>query len=383
MKIVLYGNGGSGNHGCEAIVRGTFELLREPFLIASESVSEDKKYGLEEFGQIYEAKTKNVNKIQLAKAYAKLKLTGNYTDMDGIHYLEFIKQFKGKADFALSLGGDNYCYSNQSFYAFLNRAYRKKGFKTVLWGCSIEPDIIKNEEILRDLNSYSLIVTRESITYNAVKAVCDNVILNPDPAFFMPTQKCELDERFNDGNVVGINISPMIISNEKNTGVTYENYKNLVNYILKNTDMSVALIPHVVWSHNNDKIVLQRLYEDFDKNPRLILIGDYKAPELKYIISKCRLFIGARTHATIAAYSSKVPTLVVGYSVKAQGIALDLFGTYENYVIPVQSLKKKGQLTEAFIWLAMNEKKIRMHLEQFIPQYIKAGREVKNALEKI
>ena len=383
MKIVLYGNGGSGNHGCEAIVRGTFELLREPFLIASESVSEDKKYGLEEFGQIYEAKTKNVNKIQLVKAYAKLKLTGNYTEMDGIHYLKFIKQFKGKADFALSLGGDNYCYSNQSFYAFLNRAYRKKGFKTVLWGCSIEPDIIKNEEILRDLNSYSLIVTRESITYNAVKAVCDNVILNPDPAFFMPAQKCELDERFNDGNVVGINISPMIISNEKNTGVTYENYKNLVNYILKNTDMSVAFIPHVVWSHNNDKIVLQRLYEDFDKNPRLILIGDYKAPELKYIISKCRLFIGARTHATIAAYSSKVPTLVVGYSVKAQGIALDLFGTYENYVIPVQSLKKKGQLTEAFIWLAMNEKKIRMHLEQFIPQYIKAGREVKNALEKI
>ena len=34
MKIVLYGNGGSGNHGCEAIVRGTFELLQESCLIA-------------------------------------------------------------------------------------------------------------------------------------------------------------------------------------------------------------------------------------------------------------------------------------------------------------------------------------------------------------
>ena len=50
MKIVLYGNGGSGNHGCEAIVRGTFELLQESFLIASEAVEEDKKYGLEKLG---------------------------------------------------------------------------------------------------------------------------------------------------------------------------------------------------------------------------------------------------------------------------------------------------------------------------------------------
>ena len=228
-----------------------------------------------------------------------------------------------------------------------------------------------------------MVVARESITYNAVKEVCSKVILSPDPAFFMPAQKCELNEQFNDGNVVGINISPMIISNEKNAGVTYENYKNLISYILKNTDMKVALIPHVVWSQNNDQVVLQKLYEDFEENPRLILVADHKASELKYIISKCRLFIGARTHATIAAYSSRIPTLVIGYSVKAKGIAKDLFGTYENYVIPVQSLEQSGQLTEAFKWLEMNEQRIRIHLEQFIPEYVKTGREIKNALEKI
>ena len=63
MKIVLYGNGGSGNHGCEAIVRGTFELLQESFLIASEAVEEDKKYGLEKLGDIYEAKTSKGNML--------------------------------------------------------------------------------------------------------------------------------------------------------------------------------------------------------------------------------------------------------------------------------------------------------------------------------
>ena len=383
MKIVLYGNGGSGNHGCEAIVRGTFELLQESFLIASEAVEEDKKYGLEELGDIYEAKTSKVNMVQLAKAYVKLKLTGNYTDMDGVPYLNFIDNVRGKADLALSVGGDNYCYSNQSFYAFLNQAYQKKGIKTVLWGCSIEPDIIKNEQVSRDLKSYEMVVARESITYNAVKEVCSKVFLAPDPAFFMQAQKCELDERFKDSNVVGINISPMIISNETNVGITYENYKKMINYILQNTDMKVALIPHVVWSQNNDRVVLQKLYKDFEENPRLILVADHKAPELKYIISKCRLFIGARTHATIAAYSSRIPTLVVGYSVKARGIAMDLFGTYKNYVIPVQSLEQSGQLIEAFKWLEMNEERIRIHLEQVIPEYIKTGREIKNALKKI
>lgn len=50
MKIVLYGNGGSGNHGCEAIVRGTFELLQESFLIASEAVEEDKNMAWRNWG---------------------------------------------------------------------------------------------------------------------------------------------------------------------------------------------------------------------------------------------------------------------------------------------------------------------------------------------
>lgn len=266
---------------------------------------------------------------------------------------------------------------------FFESSLSKKGIKTVLWGCSIEPDIIKNEQVSRDLKSYEMVVARESITYNAVKEVCSKVFLAPDPAFFMQDQKCELDERFKDSNVVGINISPMIISNETNVGVTYENYKKMINYILQNTDMKVALIPHVVWSQNNDRVVLQKLYKDFEENPRLILVADHKAPELKYIISKCRLFIGARTHATIAAYSSRIPTLVVGYSVKARGIAMDLFGTYKNYVIPVQSLEQSGQLIEAFKWLEMNEERIRIHLEQVIPEYIKTGREIKNALKKI
>lgn len=383
MKTILYGNGGCGNHGCEAIVRGTYELFKNPLIISSENTDEDRRYGLEEFCDIYDAKTESSDRLQFVKAYIKLKIMGDYTVMDGLPYLSTIRELRDKSNLALSVGGDNYCYTNQKFYAFLNKAYQNNGIKTVLWGCSIEPEIVKDDDVSRDLKSYKLIVARESITYKAVRGIGANAVLAPDPAFFMQAKKCELDQRFNDENVIGINISPMIISNEKQSGTTYANYKNLIDFILHNTDMNIALIPHVVWQQNDDRNVLKRLYDDFEHNRRLIMVEDHKAPELKYIISKCRMFVGARTHSTIAAYSTMVPTLVVGYSVKARGIATDLFGTDEKYVLPVQNLKNERELIEAFCWMMDNEDRIRNHLNRFIPNYVDDGKHIKSILENV
>ena len=135
--------------------------------------------------------------------------------------------------------------------------------------------------------------------------------------------------------------------------------------------MNIALIPHVVWKHNDDREPLNKLYEKFKLSNRVVMIKeDYNAMQLKSIISKCRMFIGARTHATIAAYSTCVPTLVLGYSIKSKGIATDLFGTDEKYVIPVQSLEQEDDLTRSFIWLWENEGMIRKKLQLIMPGYI-------------
>ena len=84
------------------------------------------------------------------------------------------------------------------------------------------------------------------------------------------------------------------------------------------------------------------------------MIEDHNAEELKGFIARCKYLVAARTHASIAAYSSKIPTLVVGYSIKAKGIAKDLFGTDEGYVVAVQSLKKVNDLKDRFVWLMEN-----------------------------
>jgi polysaccharide pyruvyl transferase WcaK-like protein len=165
--------------------------------------------------------------------------------------------------------------------------------------------------------------------------------------------------------------------------MAYKSYQQLMKYILENTDATIALIPHVVWDSNDDRKVLKQLYEDFEQDERIVLVEDHTAPQLKYIISLCDFFVGARTHATIAAYSSCVPTLVVGYSVKARGIAKDLFGSDNGYVLPVQLLKSSDDLVSAFRRLYEKRETIAEGLKRDIPEYKNSAIKAKQAVEDL
>ncbi|MCI6715843.1 MAG: polysaccharide pyruvyl transferase family protein, partial [Lachnospiraceae bacterium] len=220
---------------------------------------------------------------------------------------------------------------------------------------------------------------------DALKAagVKENVKLYPDPAFSLQPEETELPEHFRPGNTIGINISPMIVRNESVEGITVGNYRKLMDHILKTTDCSIALIPHVMWNYNDDRLTLAELYEDYKDNDRVMLLPDMGCQQVKYIISKCRAFIGARTHATIAAYSSCVPTLVVGYSVKARGIARDLFGTEEHYVLPVQTLSDPEELINTYDWMMEREDQIRDRLENIMPGYCERAGEAGEELRRL
>ncbi len=383
MNIIIYGNGTSKNHGCEAIVRGTVSVLGENnYTIMSQNIEDDYLYHLNDIANVISAKTPIKRNISFLLAYIKMKLKKEYVYLDGLHYDSQIKSCKGKADIALSVGGDNYCYGGTDIYAYLNKAYHKQGIKTVLWGCSIEPDVVMQKNVSVDLSKYDHIVVRESITYEAVKKVNSNVSLFPDPAFFMSSVKPEIPQIFEE-NVVGINISPVIIDNEKNSGIVLKNYVKLIEYILNNTNYLVALIPHVILDSNNDNSAIKMIYNYFKDNCRVIVYPDMKATELKYVISKCRFFIGARTHSTIAAYSTCVPTVVVGYSVKAKGIAKDLFGTWENYVLPAQELYKENALLNSFLWIEKNEFVIKEELKKKMVIYKQEKHKMKSVITEL
>ena len=219
----------------------------------------------------------------------------------------------------------------------------------------------------------SIIYARESITYDGLVShgITKNVKLYPDPAFKMKMKEVSLPEGFRVENTIGINISPLITNLEQGKGITIKNYEKVIDYILKDTNCTIALIPHVIWKSSDDREALKVLYDKYKNSGRVIMVEAFSAEKIKYIISKCRFLIAARTHASIAGYSTGVPTLVVGYSVKARGLAKDIFGEYEHYTIPVQSLKKENDLLNAFLWMWNKENEIRRYLKIQIPEYIK------------
>lgn len=372
MKIALYAHGGSGNHGCEALVRSAIETLGpgNEHLLLSEKPEEDKYYGLDEVATIADACMPIPKGLQGLMRRVKSKFIGGDRAYYESLYREVPRIVKD-CDIAIAIGGDNYCYKGfLERFGVMNHQIHRAGVPTVLLGCSIEPTLM-TPGLIDDLRGYSLITARESITYEALKAKgLSHVKLCADSAFALPMLDIERNPLFQPGNTVGVNVSPMIISHEPQQGITMLNFENMIRHILENTDMAVALIPHVVWNSNDDRIPLKALFDKFKHTGRIFLQADCEARQIKSVISQCRFMVAARTHASIAAYSTGVPTLVVGYSVKARGIAKDLFGTEKNYVVPVESLKSPTDLCNAFIWLQENEKTILSHYQKKLSDYI-------------
>lgn len=370
-KIELYGHAGSMNHGCEAIVRGTQKVLGNVDKLWSSNPQTDYKYGLDKLVNIV-PQVKEINPKSFLRYYLAVK--SRIFNNQWVYYKEIYKPFLNGMDqnvTYLSIGGDHYCYgpiSNQ-LYAHLNSEIQKKNNQTILWGCSIEPKDL-NDDTVRDLQSYKLVITRESLSYNALlDKRLTNVKLIPDVAFQLDPIYLDLPKGFVENNTVGLNVSPLIFKYADKADLILKNYETIISYILKETNMSVALIPHVVEIGNDDREVLRKLKDMFENEERVVLIDDHSAQELKGFIARCRFFIGARTHATIAAYSTCVPTLVLGYSIKAKGIAKDLFNDIDHFVLPVQQLNNNNDLLNKFMLILNNEDKIRQHLEDMMPDY--------------
>ncbi len=389
--IILYMHAGSGNHGCEAIADSTVRLIRKlqqekgkdtayPLVIGSNSVAEDRRYvlgDLEKQGLCTLSQERHIDRhfVDHVLYYGYRKITGDRESFLRYRFREVFRTyeekcrelncspFKASAEgikpLAVSIGGDNYCYPEMVGDLILaHSVFRKKGFETVLWGCSIEPESLRDEALLQDLKSYSAIYARESITYNALLDAGidrDRLFLRKDPAFELNCDGKAADKELGDGDYVGINLSPMVLDRARDPNAVRDNYRGFIRHILDTSDKKILLIPHVVWDNNDDRRPLSEFYNEFKDTGRVKLVGDAPAEVLKGYIARCVFFVGARTHSTIAAYSSGVPTLVIGYSVKSRGIATDLFGTCENYVLPVQEISDRDSLIKDYEWIMKNK----------------------------
>lgn len=213
------------------------------------------------------------------------------------------------------------------------------GVPTILWAASVGPFTkVPHVEkaMLEHLKKYTAITVRETVSYEYLKGSgLENVDLVSDPAFNLEK---EINVTFpfdQEDSVLGFNVSPLIRKwrkSESDKALMDAEIVSFLKGVLKKTNYSILLIPHVDdlggSSKNSDHAYMMELLENMeglDKRIKL-LPKTYNAAQLKHVISQCRFFIGARTHSTIATLSMGVPTILIGYSVKATGINQDLFG---------------------------------------------------------
>lgn len=392
--IYLTGQNNFGNRGCEALVRSTVELLRAQLgrvrvLVPSADIERDAR-------QWPDAANYGVEWVESPA------VPGSYINWDrlcrrlpfmlGLNWPAFKPDARlaarlAECDAVLSIGGDNYSldYDLASLFFFVGIAEYAMGLgkPVLLWGASVGPFSAKpavERQMAAHLRRLSLITIREShsVAYLKGIGVSDNVRQVTDSAFAMTPQPVDTAAFWPQAGegVIGLNLSPLIEkvrAQAGEPGVLLRESAAFVRRVLDSTQYSVLLVPHVAPldgnATNNDEVYLASLMQAIGlQDGRVgIVPSGMNATQLKYIISQCRFFIGARTHATIAAMSTGVPCTSIAYSVKARGINRDLFG-HEDFVLPTP------EVSEASLWLHLNrlisqELQIKQLSQQKLPAW--------------
>lgn len=372
------------NRGCEAIAKGTALIInteKDNLLGLCTNTNLDKKLGIDKFITLISDKHESIifrikrKLIQFLSSDSKKVRDYTYK----FHYNDFLDKATIN-DIMISTGGDMMCYNNNQVN-YTNNYISSKGIKSILWGCSIGECNLTPEKI-QTLKRFSLIYARESLTKEVLnKQNIKNVVVYPDPAFILEPEVCRLPACFNK-KVIGINLSNFTMGGfSLNTSFAKE-VINLISYILDYTDYNILFIPHVLWEKQNDILISTLLQEHFS-SPRISILNSHTLNycQIRYVISKCTFFIGARTHAIISAYSTKVPSIAIGYSIKSKGIAKDLN-------LPAQMLVDSinitpNELLNSFKYLIDNEKNIHQHYDNIIDEYKSQVWNIRKDLHKL
>lgn len=384
MKYYLPIHLDGGNRGCEAITKATSLILNKDKLIAySRNLVLDRKLGLDKYVDLIQDKEENM----LFKAKRKIAcMFGNYYQPMTFkyHYHRFVESME-KDSVMLSTGGDMMCYNNNQVI-YTNELAKSRGIKTVLWGCSIGKENLTSEKV-NTLLHFDYIYTRESLTANLMEEIgCKNIGLFPDPAFILEPQECQLPACFSNGKkVIGLNVSNYVVGADNLSTTQFGNaLKNTIDYLITETDYNILLVPHVLWQVQDDRIISRVILREYESTGRLSVLdsGSLNYLQIRYVISKCHLFCGGRTHSVISAYSTCVPAIALGYSVKSQGIAQDLKLPMET-VVDSKHITGKNELLNAIKYGLEKHDVLREHLLEIMPTYKEQVYGVKDIMKNL
>ena len=385
--FLFVGNGPYRNRGCEAIVRGTMELLsgiwgegisaQAGVMASPETVSQQQAAEID-------GRVRNFSVSHVGQRLTKKWIMAQANKRFGTSFQPHTQDLMGRTDgmrAAMQLGGDNYSldYGRPWDYIAVDRYLQSQGVPVFLWGASVGPfekDAEFAPTMYANLKPLNGIFVRETETqaYLARHGVSENVHLVADPAFVMkktapadPAVQGLVSDR-----TIGINISPLVARFAGASGVDAWREKAAAMIIAcgKRTGRPILLIPHVASPKpdEDDYTFMQSLKDvvGTQAGVPVEIAPPLGAAELKWLIGRCAAFAGARTHSTIAALSSHVPTLSLSYSVKAIGINQDIFG-HQEFCQSVKTIEPE-QLATIMAQLVDDGAGVRQFLDDKIPE---------------
>lgn len=219
------------------------------------------------------------------------------------------------------------------------------------------------------LNKVGMITLRGKTSYDYLKKIGIDrppIYLTADLAFLMePSTEEEIDKIILDNKIdrhfVGLSVSYKMATEYQ----IYDKYIDMMakttDYIIENLHTTVVFIPHVTGpKKDDDRTIADNIYKIANNKNHIILIkNNYTPQDMKGIIGRCDLFIGARMHACIGALSMCVPTINISYHHKSNDI-MSMFGLEKN-ILSVNNVNF-DDLTSKIndVWSKRNEIKVQL-----------------------
>jgi len=383
MKILITQADSWLNKGDAAIVISMTKALKEKFSDATITIStifppqeidiiSYGKYGIKVVPPIFQtvlslmSKFKSIKKFRIIliamlllsflfsiSRYTLWLLLYNKLKMD-IEFLirdikDVIQEYKS-ADLILSCGGEHIVHEGGLPFGLLRALYEIAfgiylGKPVMLYAQSIGPFKGRYcKPLVRwVLNRVDLITLRERIskTYLDDLGIATPTFVTADAAFTLPPISQEEAEKLIEHNIgslgdkvlVGITVRYW---NSPNFDRYLEIIAHVADYMITELNAYVIFFCHNTNPLDDDRPVTEEVFSKIKQKQRVKILEGYSPEQLKGMYGCMDIFIGTRMHSCILALSMVIPTIVIGYRHKAQGI-MKMLGL-DFYVCDINTL---------------------------------------------
>lgn len=240
----------------------------------------------------------------------------NYNMIQGIKRCDFIVDLTQGDSFADIYGKERFM-----LYTKIKELVEKLQIPLVLGPQTYGPfNDEENKKYAKKVIEHAYkVISRDQESADYIASFSDKEVeVTTDLAFMLPYNACERQDK--DKIKVGINVSSLLVKDKIERTETkfqlktdYDEYIDLLlEELSKDEKYEIYLLPHV--GDDAGKMF-------YEKHQNVIVLERFETPiEAKSVIGSMDIFIGARMHATIAAFSSGVATIPTAYSRKFSGL---------------------------------------------------------------